>query len=78
MSAYTDISIDPVVRMKAEKILDYQWEMNNGNELEVIKGLTAELQSEDRDARGLHAGQRRDRLLSGRQPDLGRGRIGAR
>ncbi len=36
MSAYTDVSIDPVVRMKAEKILEYQKELTNFNELEVI------------------------------------------
>ena len=37
VSAYTDISIDPIVRMKAEKILEYQKDMMNANNLEVIK-----------------------------------------
>jgi hypothetical protein len=36
MSAYTDISIDPVIRMKAEKILENQKDRINLNQLEVI------------------------------------------
>jgi hypothetical protein len=36
MSNYSDVSIDPVVRMKAEKILEYQKDRINFSELEVI------------------------------------------
>ena len=37
MSAYTNISIDSVVRMKAEKILDYHNDKKTQRELEIIK-----------------------------------------
>ena len=37
VSAYTDISIDPVIRMKAEKILEYQKDKINLSQLEVIR-----------------------------------------
>ena len=36
-SAYTDISIDPVIRMKAEKILENQKDKINLSQLEVIR-----------------------------------------
>ena len=37
MSAYTDVSIDPIIRQKAEKILEYQKDVINLSQLQTIK-----------------------------------------
>ena len=37
MSAYTDVSIDPIIRQKAEKILEYQRDTINLSQLQTIK-----------------------------------------
>jgi hypothetical protein len=37
MSTYTDVSIDPIIRQKAEKILEYQKDTINLSQLQTIK-----------------------------------------
>lgn len=37
MTAYTDVSIDPIIRQKAEKILEYQKDTINLSQLQTIK-----------------------------------------